>query len=298
MTKGFAIGFAAAMAVSVMVTPARAELVQLEYDGIRLNGEMTLPEGGTPQDGLVLITHGTLAHNQMETIVSLRDALADRGIASLAINLSFGIGDRTGFYDCATGNNMHRHEDALDEIDAWLEWLKGQGVGRVALMGHSRGGNQTAWFAAERDDPAVKAIILLAPATSDHNTTMDAYKKRFGKDLEALLKKAYSMEPDELLTDVPFLQCENASVSAESFISYYGDEPRRDTPTLLSKIGEPTLVIAGSADTVVTGLRERVPAMAGEKLEFVEVQGAGHFFLELFMEDVADAVETFLEENW
>jgi pimeloyl-ACP methyl ester carboxylesterase len=259
---------------------------------------MTLPEGVTPQDGVVLITHGTLAHNQMETIVTLRDALAERGIASLAINLSFGISDRTGFYDCAAGVNEHKHEDALDEIGAWLDWLKGQGVGRVALMGHSRGGNQTAWYAAERADQTVKAVVLLAPATSDHDTAAESYKRRYGRDLPELLERAHGMSPDEVLEDVPFLQCESANVSAGSFLSYYGKESRRDTPSLLPKIEQPVLVIAGSADRVVTGLTERVVPMQSEDLKFVEVVGAGHFFLELFMEDVADAVDAFLEESW
>ena len=54
-------------------------------------------------------------------------------------------------YDCATPHT-HRHADAVEEIGAWLGWLQSQGVAKVALLGHSRGGNQTARFAAAHAD--------------------------------------------------------------------------------------------------------------------------------------------------
>lgn len=298
MGTGAGIGIAAGMAVFLFVAAADAEPVQISYQGIKLNGELTVPESASIADGVVLVTHGTLAHNGMETIVALGDALAERGIPSLAITLGFGVDNRTGFYDCATGVNRHRHDDAIGEIGAWASWLKGQGTSHIVLMGHSRGGNQTAWYAAEHDEPSIRAVVLLAPATSDHDTAAADYQRRFGRDLAALLKKAAGMPPDALLEDVPLLQCERATATAESFLSYYADEPRRDTPTLLPRIAKPTLVIAGSRDTVVTGLRERVEPMTNKHLRFVEVDGADHFFLDLFMDDVADAVDEFLGERW
>lgn len=94
------------------------------------------------------------------------------------------------------------------------------------------------------------------------------------------------------------LQCENATVTAASFVSYYANEPRRNTPWLLPKIAKPTLVIAGGEDQIVTGLKELVEPLTGENLRFLEVDGADHFFLDLYMEDVADAVEEFLEGRW
>lgn len=298
MVKRLVIGTSAVLAWLLTALPLQAEPVQLPFEGLKLNGELTVPDGASLSDGVILITHGTLAHNGMETIVILRETLGERGFASLAINLGFGVDNRTGFYDCAAGVNRHLHEDALDEIGAWMAWLKGQGAGRIALMGHSRGGAQTAWFAAERDDPAVRAILLLAPAAGDPYASAANYERRFGKNLASLLKKAEGMAPDALLEGVPFIQCESATVTAAGFISYYSDEPRRGTPWLLPKIAKPTLVIAGSEDTVVAGLRGYVEPLTGDNLRFKEVDGADHFFLDLYMEDVADAIDEFLRERW
>jgi pimeloyl-ACP methyl ester carboxylesterase len=100
-----------------------------------------------------------------------------------------------------------------------------------------------------------------------------------------------------LLEDIPFLQCAHATATVASFLSYYADEPRRDTPTLLPRIAKPTLVIAGSRDTIVTGLKERVEPMTNDRLHFAEVDGADHFFLDLFMDEVADDVDKFLGER-
>jgi len=298
MLKGFAVAISIALAMIVSSMPVWAEQVQLPWKGIRLNGELTVPELGSLGNGVVLITHGSLAHNEMEIVVAIREALRERNIASLAISLGFGRDDRKGFYDCATGPNLHKRYDAVEEIAAWVDWLKGQGAGPIAVMGHSSGGNQTAVYGAEDPDPAVRAVILLAPGSYDAAGQAATYKKRYDRDLSAVLAQARAMAPGELLEGVPFISCESATVSAASFRSYYESDPRGDTPSLLKAIRVPSLVIAGSEDTVVENLADSIGPLAGENLEFVSVDGADHFFRDLYMEDVADAIATFLGERW
>lgn len=298
MIKIVSVGIAAVLAVFAAVPLARADPVQLSYKNIRLNGEMTLPDGGSLGDGVVLITHGSLAHHEMEIVVAIREALAGRGIASLAISLGFNADDRKGFYDCAVGVNTHKRHDAVDEIAAWVEWLKGQGASRIAVMGHSAGGNQTAMYAAERLDPAVTAVILLAPGTYISESQAASYKSRYGMDLSVLLERARGMAPDALLEGVPFIRCETATVTAASFLSYYKPDASGDAAALAGAIAVPVLVVAGSKDNVVGDIAANFMPLAGDKLKLVMVEGADHFFLDLYMEDVADAAAEFLGERW
>lgn len=245
------------------------------------------------------MTHSTLAHGRMEIMATLQQLLLERGLSSLAINLSLGLADREGMYDCATPHRL-RHADALDEIDSWATWIERQGVTELALLGHSRGGNQTAWYAAERLRAFARKVVLVAPLTWVAAAESVAYRKRYGADLAPLLEGMQARiaqgQGDAPVEGVDFIYCEGATVTPISFVSYYADEPRRDTPTLLPRIAVPVLVIAGSANTVVTGLEPRMAPLAeGAKVRLAVVDGADHMFRDLYAEDVADLIAEFVQ---
>jgi pimeloyl-ACP methyl ester carboxylesterase len=278
--------------------PADAAEVTTTHKYLSLNGRLMAAEGKSLKDGVVLLTHGTLAHNRMELIETLQKGLKERGLTSLAISLSLGLTKRTGMYDCKVPHN-HSHEDALDEIGVWLNWLKTQGAGDIVLMGHSRGGNQTAWFAAERAPSEVKRVVLLAPATWNAERREAGFKRTHKEPLQPILDKAKKLvadgKGDQMLKGVGVLYCPGADVSAKSFASYYQNEPRFHSPNLLSKIKVPVLVIAGAEDKVVRGLPKLVKPLAdGKKVSLKVIAEAGHFFLDFFAEDVADAVAEFI----
>jgi hypothetical protein len=113
-------------AILLWGAPVWAEEVKIPHDGLTLNADLTRASGKTLADGVVLIVHGTLAHNRMETIRNLSDVLVDRGLSTLAINLSLGLDDRHGMYDCKFAHR-HRYLDSGREIGAWLNWLKTRG---------------------------------------------------------------------------------------------------------------------------------------------------------------------------
>lgn len=269
--------------------------VELKRAGITLIADLVVPDEGALEDGVVLLTHGTLAHKDMELIETLQTALAERGVASLAPTLSHGIDRRRGMYDCAVPHR-YRYSDALDEIDAWMDWLEGQGAGSITLMGHSRGGNQTAWYAAERAGPQVKNVALLAPAMgSTPETVAENYQQRYGSALAPLLEEAGKLvaagEGAQLMLAPGFIYCEKAEVTAASFVSNYALEPGRDTAGLIPRIKSPILVITGSLDKVVPDVAERIePLTDGERVRLEVIEDADHFFLDFYAEDVADLV--------
>jgi pimeloyl-ACP methyl ester carboxylesterase len=273
---------------------AGAEPVQRSQGALTVNGELLMAPERSLGDGVILLVHGTLTHHRMDLIRGLQAGFAERGLNSLAVTLSLGINDRRGPYDCAVPHR-HRHTDALGEIGGWIAWLKGKGVASIALMGHSRGGNQVAWYAAEHDDPAVTRVILLAPLTADPAALRAEYRKRAGLSVEDLLARTKGRD-DAALVEVPaFLTCGAGTASAAAARSYYGSESRLDTPSLIARIPVPTLVIAGSADRVVPGLPERIAALGEEgPAEFVLIDGADHLFADLFTDEATDAVAAFL----
>ncbi|MEQ9555846.1 MAG: alpha/beta hydrolase [Rhodospirillales bacterium] len=288
----------ALLALLATALPAAAEEVRIKPGAQTLNAQLDLASGKALKDGVVLLVHGTLAHNDMETLKTLRGVLNDRGLNTLAINLSLAIDDRHGMYDC-TAPHRHRHLDALDEISAWMDWLKSQGAGSVVLFGHSRGGNQAARFAAERGNALLTKLVLMAPATWSAEKAAQGFEKSHGRPLapdltaaEALVKAG---KGDQLLDKPGLLYCSTAKVAAASFVSDYRPDPRFDTPSILGEVKVPVLVMAGSNDTVIADLPAKMADKAdGKRIGFKMIDGADHFFLDLYAEDVADAMEGFL----
>lgn len=284
---------------ALAVTTAAAREVTLEHEGMTLNAELELADGKSLSDGLILMTHGTLAHARMEIMSSLQNTFKEYGYNTLSINLSLGQSDRHGMYECAD-RHTHKHTDAVDEIGLWLDWAKGEGAGDITLLGHSRGGNQTAWYAAERDVSDVNGVVLIAPAMWDAESEYAGYEQTYGEPLEPILEKAKGLveagKGDTVLEGVDFIYCEDTEVTAETFVNYYQDDSRKDTPTLLPKIDKPVLVFAGTEDTVVDGLEEVVEPIAdGEQVQLVVIDGAEHMFRDLYVYDLVEGVEAFLE---
>lgn len=266
------------------------------HDGLTLDGVLNIADRRRLSDGVVLLTHGTFAHNRMRLMTDLQHLLGARGITTLAITLSLGVDQRRGMYDCARPHR-HRHTDSLDEIGAWLGWLRDAGADNIVLLGHSRGGNQTAWFAAERlsDGDDIKAVVLVAPMTWSQTHAHKFYQQHHGLDIRPVIEHAKSVDGDEMLTDVPFLFCPKTTAAAGSYLSYHGDDPRLDTPTLMPAIPRPMLVIAAENDEITEDLPQRTEAVKPADLKLAVVPGADHFFKGPFAEQAADAIADFLD---
>jgi len=278
------------------MAPVHADEVTISHDGLTLNAVLELADGKALGDGVILMTHGTLAHNNMEIMQALRDMLKERDISTLSINLSLGLDNRHGMYDCATPHT-HKHTDAISEINAWVKWLKKQGSGPITLLGHSRGGGQTAMYLNENDDPAITGAVLLAPMTADFANDTKAYEERYKVAFKPLMKRMTDLvkagKGDAVIADTDFVYCPKTSVSAASFVSYYENQPIRDTPTALKNVSEPVLVIVGTEDDVIPALHSKMESLNLDNVRYETVDGAGHFFRDLYGEDVADLIQEF-----
>ncbi|OOZ16577.1 hypothetical protein BOW28_10010 [Solemya velum gill symbiont] len=279
---------------------ALAEPVTIEHKGLVLNASLETADETWQQKPVILMTHGTLAHGQMEIMATLQELFSERSYSSLPISLSLGLSERTGMYDCPVPHN-HKHTDAIEEIGLWQQWLTGQGVDSIILLGHSRGGNQTAWYASElKEGSPVKGTVLIAPASNGFDYLAADYKKRYEVDLAPLVEKANKLvadgKGDTMMENVDFIYCQKTSATAASFANYYADDPRMETTYILKEFSQPVMVFAGSEDTVVVNLEEKIEAL-GEKenIQMSVIDGADHFFRDLYAEDLADETVEFIE---
>lgn len=289
---------ALALALCTAFTTVQAEEVTVKQGDTTLRGELTLADGKTAKDGVILLLHGTFAHNKMEIMQSLTDLLKEKGYNTLGVNLSFGVDKRpSDMLDC-TIEHKHKHEDAVAELDTWMNWLKEQGASKVVVLGHSRGGNQAAWYAAEKDSGLLEKVVAVAPATNDPDKASKEYAERYQKPLADIMAEAQKLidagKGDTVMELPGFVYCEKAKATANAVVGYYKDDERRNTPSLLPKIKKPMLIVMGSADEVVADLPAKLEGIKQDNLKLETVDGADHFFLDLYADELADKVATFV----
>ncbi|MGA1561733.1 MAG: alpha/beta fold hydrolase [Gammaproteobacteria bacterium] len=287
----------ALLALQSLQSARAAEDVQINHGGMLLNAAYEKAGADTPERVVVML-HGTLAHNRMEIMTAFRKLLAEQGVASLSVNLSLGISDRdSAMYDCPT-LHQHQHSDAVGELKLWVDWLAQQGVQEVVMLGHSRGGNQVARYMADAPHAIVKSAVLVAPATqADYGKSLDKYAKDYGADMRALLKEAQARQArgDQAPMALNFIYCRDTQALPLSVISYYREDADMHTPTVLTKTTHPILVVAGGSDNVVADLPAAMESIAdGERVRFEVVDDADHFFRDFYAEDTVALIMEFI----
>lgn len=295
------MGLAVLLALAGSAGAAEQEL-ELSVDGRATLATLRSPAAMTPETPLVVMTHGTLAHKDMEVIQGVAKALEQRGIASIAHTLSLGLDRRKGMYDCAVRHD-YVVEDAVAEIGAWV--ARARGMSRLVFaFGHSRGGNQVARYLAARESPPVAGAVLLAPVTAKAETDLRAsYAQTYGKPLEPFVElatKAIAAGRGGEWMDVPgFIYCRNAVVTARALMSFYGPDAGQDTAALVARVKPPVLVLAATKDTVVPDVAASFASLAGSsggRVQLDSIEDADHFFRDLFAEDVADRIAEFVKQ--
>jgi pimeloyl-ACP methyl ester carboxylesterase len=277
--------FFAALALAAGPALAAAEPVQIKPSLLKLNGNLEVPEGRKlAGENVVVLVHGTLSHDRQETIAALQKNLLARGVASLAITLSLGIDDRQGPRACDV---MHDYAlaGAQREIRLWIEWLNAQRTRSVDILGFSRGGAQVAAMGPEL--PTVRRMVLVAPTFATALEQAANYERAFGHPLAPELDAARK-EPLQKHT-VDFLSCKQAPVLGATFLDAYAELPTR----LAAKTGHPTLVIVAGKDEVIPDLGIKLPS----DIHPVVIDGASHFFPDLYGEEAADVIAKFLKAD-
>ena len=114
-----------------------------------------------------------------------------------------------------------------------------------------------------------------------------AYEKAYGHPLAPEIDKARKQPLQKFTAD--FLNCRQAPVLGATFLDAYTELP----PRLAARTGHPTLVIVAGKDETVPDLAARLPS----DVQKAVVEGASHFFPDLYNEDAADLIAKFLTRD-
>lgn len=297
--RGLKVLALAALSFATFSAPAAAEEVTLEDLGLELTANLeTIPSKSLKSEPIVLLVHDSLGHGRMELMAALQDGLRDLGLESLAITLGLGLDKRHGMFDCALEQD-HRHEDAVEEIAAWVRWLKEKGATAITIAGHGRGANQVALYAINKLDKAVKRVVLISPLMQTEAKAEAEYRARFGRSLRQELAKAEELVANEAgnhLVDVPgFLNCNKVQVTAGAFANYYGANEKFKTTNLLQSIKIPVLIAEGDADPGLAEIKVAEADFAAFKTVTVTViPGADQEFRDLGADELAKKIKEFI----
>ena len=113
------------------------------------------------------------------------------------------------------------------------------------------------------------------------------------------LATLFGREGDALLEVPGFLYCRPAKVTAAAFHDYYEPDPQHNVLRLMEEVTTPVLLVLAGDDRIVPGLAAAVVDAQprkrfGGRSSVETIDGADHFFRDLFGEDLADKVAAFV----
>lgn len=279
------------LASLVLSSWVSAEPVQIRHDGLRLNANYENDDAAHEKPVMVIL-HGTWMHHDTELPTYLQDLATYEGYSSLNLSLSLGIDDRKSFMNCETMPVVGSHQQAVEELKAWFDWLGTQGHTKFVLIAHSRGGAQASLFYQTYHYPGLERLALIAPATYEQARVTKSFENRYGKSLAEQVSLFQGLDNQvEPITEAAVLYCTFAKVSAEAFLSYYLPTPNKHTPSLIAKIDIPTQIFLGSEDPLSDRLMEYQSEFINNPLISTHlIEGADHFFRDLYSDELFEAI--------
>ena len=258
---------------------SRLDLILVEAeDKVPLNGLLWEPQKAG--DSLVVMVPGGTTGAALypaHDYSPLASGLTDKGYAFLLGNMR------------ASYNNAYsEYGDAVKDIAAFVAYAKSKGYARIAILGISLGGCRVAQYAAERNDPAVKAVGFVASIPSPYLEfqvrSSEAEKRRLEDTLRharELVAQGKGQKPVEYEDWFPG----GLSVmgTAKSLISFFGAPSDPSAPSSVKygpKIKVPALVIHGEKDELALPPNAQAiydSLTASPQRDLVWVKGASHY---------------------
>jgi pimeloyl-ACP methyl ester carboxylesterase len=235
-------------------------------DGLELAGALWSPASGADMRPAILLVHGW-GGDHASGWPPLARALARLGHLTLALDMrDHGRGPKTTLF-----------EDTLLDLDAGVQLLARRGASRLILIGHSLGSNRVLYYQAERRDPRVRGLVLMAGP----GNLLEWHIGVFGREqalavVEQAQQRIREGRGDELMP-VDLGPVGTARYSARHLVSLRGPGTRSDPYANIARIEIPVLILHGAADPLVSpAVATRLHAAARSDAQLRIVPGAGH----------------------
>jgi pimeloyl-ACP methyl ester carboxylesterase len=275
-------------AAGAQATGVSTEVIRLRTpDGVETAGLVYTPVGRPPRAGVALI-HGYASNFYSGTTGHLSRGLAERGFTTLAINMRDHVaGPKTTLFE----------ETRWDEQTA-VDELARRGAAPLALVGSSLGTNRVLFYAAETQDPRVRAVVLVAGPGNAFEWNV----QRFGREAatrtleEAQRLQAAGRGKELMLVDLGPLG--KAFYSADHLVSLRGPQTKSDPFRNIARVRTPILLVYATADRLAdlaVGQRLKAAAVLSPRVDLVEIAGADHGFSS-HQAQLASVVERWLGE--
>lgn len=264
-----------------------AQLVseKLPSSGLHANAEYVK---GDPKKPAVLILHGFLVTNEFHTVVAMGKALQAMGVTTLSPTLTLGIDQRAESVRC---QSIHTHtlENDIDELNAWVQWLKAQGHEKIILIGHSSGSVELLEYMNKYADSAISSVIF---------TSMFYLSgKELGSRQDDFVAAQEMVQTGKKRPrNYHLLFCKgDYTATPESFLSYA--QLNRDyVLSSLKALKVPTFTIMGGADKRYQSVgRDWLKALEQANTRLIIVEGANHFFSSEYEFDLQDQIVAIVE---
>jgi dienelactone hydrolase len=273
--------------------PFTAEEVTVNARGFTLSGTLLLPKtGARPFPAVITITgSGQQTRDEPLPIPGLEkyalmrqvaETLASRGIAVLRVD-DRGVGKSGGFDNLATATTS----DFADDVRAEVAFLRSRpeiNPKRIALVGHSEGGNIAPMVAA--GDPQIGAIVIMAGSAirGDQITIAQLNEALAGeKTMTEEQKNKQRAEQQEVIHAV-VTGGDLSKYSAQVRLPWMKEFWTYDPLPTIRRVRQPILVLHGELDRQVAaeqaGMIEQAAHAAGNKDVTVRVfPKLNHLFL-------------------
>ena len=177
--------------------------------------------------------------------------------------------------------------DAVEDIAGFVDYAKSAGYSEIAIVGVSLGGPRMAQYMAERGDPSIKAVALVASIPSPYLEfqvrSSDSDKLRLEDTLQRareLVAQGKGQEP--LAFENWFPDGRSFMVTAKAMLGFFG-APEDDSPSSIrygEQIEVPALVLHGDQDELSLPPNAQTiydSLSASPQRDLIWVEGASHY---------------------